>query len=263
MKHNESSLDIGVVISTVKKTDYNFINNIFIRLKNNIDFKTLIINQSLNKSKKIKSNYFNNILVISDDYVGLSRSRNLGLKYSNSKYVLLTDDDIVLSGNFIEKINNAFKKFKNADIITFRTQTHDYLDRKKYKIKPFKHNYFTIGSVSSIEMVIKLENIRKKNIFYDTDFGLGSSQPTGEEFLFLKKCLDNKLQLYYVPEVLCYHDLETSNTFLTKQLIISKGALIKTAFPSFYILLFLYFTLKHYKKSDFNFLVFYKLMLNS
>ena len=196
--------NLEILISTTGKNDIDFIENIF--FENNYEsFPILIVNQS----DKIIKNDNENIKIINTDSRGLSLSRNLAIKNSSKKYCLLADDDIVYKEGFYENILNAFEQNINADVITFMMVDEKGNLFKKYS-ENMNHNYKSIREVNSVVIAFKRESVIKNNIEFDPLFGLGGTFETGEEYLFLRNCLEKKLKVLFRPKIILQHDSKSS-----------------------------------------------------
>ena len=135
--------------------------------------------------------------------LGLSKSRNYALGLLKKDEIgIISDNDVLMVANYKKIIKNAFKIFPDADVITFKAYNHDFTSLKKYSNKEFRHSKLSIMRVSSIEIVVKNNNIPS----FDEKFGLGASIPIGEENIFLSDCIDSGLNVYFIPEFICIHN---------------------------------------------------------
>ena len=193
-KHN-----LEILISTTKKNNLDFIENIFFE-NNQHNFPIIIVNQG----GKINDPHKKNIRIINTDTKGLSESRNLAIKNSSKKYCLLADDDIVYKNGFYNIIEQAFEENLNSDIITFMMVDENGKQFKKYPNKT-QHNYKSIREVNSVVIAFKRESIIKNNIQFDTLFGLGATFETGEEYIFLRNCIEKDLTVLFYPKIILQH----------------------------------------------------------
>ena len=82
----------------------------------------LIVDQSQNNLtrkliKKLKSKYKTfSIRYIRSNRVGISISRNIGIKNSSGKLIVFVDDDIVLPPNWLKVIDQITERYKNIDV---------------------------------------------------------------------------------------------------------------------------------------------------
>ena len=193
-KHN-----LEILISTTKKNNLDFIENIFFE-NNHHQFPIIIVNQA----GKIKDSIKKNIRIINTDTKGLSKSRNLAIKNSSKKYCLLADDDIIYKNGFYKIIEEAFEKNLNSDVITFMMVDENGKRFKKYP-NNIKHNYKSIREVNSVVIAFNRDSIIKNNIQFDTLFGLGAIFETGEEYIFLRNCIEKDLTVLFYPKIILQH----------------------------------------------------------
>ena len=50
-----------------------------------------------------------------------------------------------------------------------------------------------------------MESIIKNNIQFDTLFGLGATFETGEEYIFLRNCIEKDLTVLFCPKIILEH----------------------------------------------------------
>lgn len=205
--------DLTFIISTMNKSDEGFLNYIFV----DIPWDTLNI-IVVNQTNKNEIHRKNKISWINDKAIGLSKSRNLGKKYLNTKIGVIVDDDQIIKSKHILNILYGYNNL-NPDFITFKiwSFTNDF---KKYKSQIFKHNKYSILNVSSIEITAKKEVLKQIN--FDQNFGLGSKFKTGEEIIFLKDCIDYNFNGYFFPKHICEHPKETSSSIFTNKMKLYK-----------------------------------------
>ena len=202
--------NLEILISTTGKNDIDFIKRIF--LKNNFDnIPILIVNQSLKPLKSIRKN----IRVINSDKKGISNSRNLAIHNSSKTYCLFADDDIEYKKGFYELVLEEFLQNKNADVITFMMEDNDGNLFKDYS-NISTHNKRSIREVNSVVIAFKRDIIIKNNIMFDPLFGLGGTFKTGDEYIFLRNCLNKNLNLRFCRKVILKHDSLSSGKLAYK-----------------------------------------------
>jgi len=162
---------------------------------------------------------------------GLSKSRNRAISLSTADICLISDDDVEFLDDIEEKIIKAFKKYPDADIITFQVKTPEGNDYKNYPKGSFVHNKRTILKVSSVEIAFKKSSVIANNLKFDEHFGLGAMFPTGEEAIFLSDALKAGLKIVYEPIPIVIHPQESSGkNFHQQNFFIAKGALFYRLF---------------------------------
>ncbi|MDN3204755.1 glycosyltransferase family 2 protein [Algoriphagus sediminis] len=212
-----------------------------------MNFDRLVISQNPFGTKRDEPDF----RFLSFDEKGLSKSRNRALDLAEAEIVMIADDDLEYCEGFWAKIKKAFNDFPEADGITFKIITPEGAPYKPYPSKAFKHSRKSIFNVSSVEMVFRLDSLKKHGIRFDENFGLGAKFKSGEETIILNDALDKGLNLFFVPENIVIHPLESSGKVLDENFFYSKGALIKRMFHNsgFMILGFL-FLMKQVLKSQ-------------
>ena len=96
---------------------------------------------------------------------------------------------------------------------------------KKYQ-NIIKHNYRSIRSVNSVVIAFKRESIIKNNIQFDALFGLGANFETGEEYIFLRNCIQKNLTLLFYPKIILQHKSISSGKLAFKDKNIFASAAI-------------------------------------
>jgi len=227
-------MKIEVLLSTMNKKNIEELN----LKERNITENILILNQ-IDNNKRYESK---KIRMLNFRETGLSKSRNRALENASGDICLIADDDIKYKKGIFTKIRKIFEANPNIDIITFKCKKKD----SKYKNISFIHNYYTINSVSSIEIAFRRKNILKKEIKFDELFGLGAKFISGEENIFLKDCLDKGLKIKFIPLIIAVHPDKSSGYKWSEGLAISKGALLYRLYGKLCYIYNLAFCIKKY-----------------
>ncbi|WP_290752861.1 glycosyltransferase family A protein [Exiguobacterium sp. UBA3968] len=233
------SMSIKVLVSTMNLKNY-------IHDQMNIN-SAIIINQSQN----IIDQHSERIKYINVNESGLSKSRNLAIANCNSDISIITDDDVIFNDNYESIIKKAYKENPIADVIVFRVKRVGGRN-KKYKNKSKKINKWTIMKVSSVEITFKTKKIKENHIKFNENFGAGSKFLMGEENLFLKDCLDRKLNIIYLPIEIATVDMSESSWFegYNDSYLSAKGAVFKALYPKVWFIISLQFLIR--KNNQFN-----------
>lgn len=166
------------------------------------DFEIVIINQ--NKHPLIIPKGISNPIKILTSKPGLSVSRNLGIRFSDAKYLAFPDDDCEYFPETLAIVHREIKKRK-IEIVSGTT-----VDKKlKFTLLKFpKKDKFLnkldiIRYINSVSFFIK----NKKNIRFDENFGLtDKSLISGEETDFILSYLKKfKTKIFYTPKIQIYH----------------------------------------------------------
>jgi len=163
--------------------------------------------------------------------IGLSKSRNLALKYCSSKYGYIMDDDVVIDTNAIKRLVKKME-IDRTDLATCKYICKSGDSPKKYKKTEFVHTMLSAAKVSSIEICVNVDAIKFKDIKFDQRFGLGENLPSGEEYIFVTDCIKAGLKVKYYPIVTGVHpDLTSGLDFYTdKNKTLAKREMFKRIF---------------------------------
>lgn len=141
---------------------------------------------------------------------GLSVNRNVALSQATAPLLLISDDDVDYTEAGLLAVINAFNRHKDMDIITFRyvSKSHEksYPSRECDLAHPEK-GYF----VTSFEIGLRRKAVQGK-IWFNENFGIGATFPSGEEEIFLQDCLDAGLRGIFEPVTVARHDGITTSS---------------------------------------------------
>lgn len=260
-------MKIQFLISTMNRINFDFLYNIF---PESLIYKINAI--VINQCNKINANDVSvtfcnsNIRIFSVNEIGLSKSRNLALSYSDADICVLCDDDYIYTENCLEIITNAYSKLTYADIITFQSlNVENGKPRKKYKNSIFKHSLFNLSSVSSSEITFKLDSIKNNRLFFDENYGLGSYNLSGEDGIFLMDAFRSGLKIFHYPEFIL-STTQNSTGYVLIDNPTARGKIFRRLYPNILIFLIVIFTSSLRKYSDyknkFSFFNYFKAMYN-
>lgn len=144
------------------------------------------------------------VQVVYSREVGLSKSRNIGLKMTNSSYVWLIDDDIGVDKSNLEIVLNKLK-IEKPDIYIGRIGCSDMDGYYKNYNKIKKIHRLSMLRISSIEIILRKNFVLNSNIKFNENIGLGTEYPSGEENVFLLDCFDSGARMLVGNEIIAYH----------------------------------------------------------
>jgi glycosyltransferase involved in cell wall biosynthesis len=138
---------------------------------------------------------------------GLCRNRNNSLSMTDGDVAILADDDVRYRPEYIDMVKREFESDDEMAVGCFKIVTpagdpeyKDYTEHT-YLLNQETHHY-----ISTLEIVFRPAEIKKKMIFFDERFGLGSALNSfGEEAVFIHDCIRAGLKVKYIPEYLVEH----------------------------------------------------------
>lgn len=177
-----------VLLSCMHQSDASIIQKS--NLTNN---RVLVVNQCvIEKETLIDVNSLHRVLHTATK--GLSVSRNLALNNACADVCLLADDDETFVDGLEKVIISAYEKIPDADVIVFRVQN------LPCKIRQCTHRLGELESffVSSVQISFKISSIKNK-VTFDENIGSGTPYGSGEDNKFVRDCVRNGLNVYFMP----------------------------------------------------------------
>lgn len=193
---------------------------------------------------------------------GVGLNRNNTLMRADGDICLFSDDDMVYMNDYVEKVENAFLHYPNADVIIFNLFEKN---PTRYVIKkPMKVGYFNFLRYGTARVAVKLKSIRENGIYFNQCFGGGTEHCHGEDNLFLAECLKKGLKIYAVPDFIASltEERESSwNIGYGEKYLIDQGILYKTMSRRWYKILCLQDAIRHRKTYDVRWWTAYHMMV--
>lgn len=218
-------MKLEVLLATMYQED------ISIYHKMNIKTDAVIINQCDKESYEEFNINGKHIKFVCTKERGLSRSRNMALKYAKGDICLIADDDVTYYDDYESTILTAFNRYPKAQIISFCAQRKDEMGNRiehNYPTKDKRINFWTAGSRTSFEIAIRRRELIGKDIWFDVNFGTGSEffPGGGEETIFCRDCVKSKVKIIFVAKYI--EDVSTAESTwfrgYNENFFIDKGA---------------------------------------
>lgn len=203
-------------------------------LNQNVDyehFEILIVdNNSTDNTKEIAAEFckkHNNIKYFFEQTAGYSAPRNCGWKNATGKIIAYIDDDEIAAPNWIESILNTFQIKENPDIIGGiyevrydETPPEWFIDsmggtnknRQKGVLNQRADCYLAGGNIAFKKEV--LENLNGFSSDFDMKNGF---LMMGEDTDICQRAKNAGFKLYYNPEIVIYHRMNSSNYDIEKR----------------------------------------------
>lgn len=184
-------MKVEVLISCMYQKDFSIIQ------RSNVQSDALIINQC--DIEKIEDSIFHNAKgqicharMISTKERGLSKSRNMAIRYATGDICLLCDDDEILETDYKTKIISSFEKYPKESILVFKINH----PKRRFSSTTYKIGYVKALRICSLQIAFKRAHIQ---IQFCEKMGSGTGNGGGEENKFLVDCLRKRLKIRYVP----------------------------------------------------------------
>ncbi len=187
-------ITLEVLISCMHQKDHSIIE------RTNIQSDVIVVNQC--DTDKYEEWTFTNkngeecrAIFISTTERGLSKSRNMAIRYAIGDICLICDDDEILYNNYTELIIRTFEESLDTDVLAFQINDAG----KTYPKSKKRIGYLGALKLASWQLAFKRDSVCKNNIQFDTSLGSGVSKAGGEENKFVYDCLRNKLKVMFIP----------------------------------------------------------------
>ena len=139
--------------------------------------------------------------MISTTMRGVGNNRNTALMYADGEICLMADDDMRYCDDYRIKILEEFENHPEADVIIFniKTSTPEY-GRIPTQIKKFKKFHaWSRNPYGAPRIAFRLNEVKKKNIYFSTYFGGGCIFKSGEDTIWLEQLRRSGLNIYLSP----------------------------------------------------------------
>lgn len=217
--------EIQVLVSTMNRHSAAFLKGM------NLSTPALVINQTTHTGKLYTDDP--SVSVINSPERGLSRSRNLAIDNAFSPIIVLADDDITYADDYSAVITKAHRENDNADVIAFIVNREGGDRTKRFSRTASRLNRLTALRVSSVEITIKLDRLRRSGVRFDEKFGSGSTYFMGEDVIFINDCIRSGLRIDYIPVEIATVDTRSSSWFkgFDRTYFRALGAVYRRLFP--------------------------------
>ncbi|WP_426668518.1 glycosyltransferase family A protein [Mucilaginibacter sp. McL0603] len=170
------------------------------------DFEIIIVDQNdkINLSPIVTSFSGSlNIIHHKSSDKGIAKAKNKGIKLAKAPIITFPDDDCMYYPDTIANALNYLNDHPQIDILygrlydrkTQKNIMRNWPQRNK-EVNIFNFHY-TYSAVTAF--------IRRNNIMFDINFGVGSSYGIGEELDYLLQTFERKLTSFYTPSVDIWH----------------------------------------------------------
>ncbi|QNG60202.1 glycosyltransferase family 2 protein [Bacillus sp. PAMC26568] len=204
-------MKISLLMATIgrEKEVVRFLNTL--KLQSFTNYELIIVDQ--NKDNRIDSilKDFSSLPIkhVKVQIKGLSKARNIGLKYVTGEILGFPDDDCWYSSDTLKKVHSFFVENKNFAIYTGRSIDEEGNESagkfKKVSSEINKKNVWGMGI--SFTVFVKHDLVVKHSIQFDELLGVGSGTKygSGEETDFILQILGKGLRGYYDSGFKIYH----------------------------------------------------------
>ena len=145
----------------------------------------------------------NDVTIVGTRSRGLSANRNNALMHAIGELLVLADDDVTFSADYLRKLQRLAEAHPETDIFSLQALTPEgkrlhYYPRTHFTYPDIPRGFY----FSSMGLVLRWGNFYPK---FDTRFGLGSPRlHMCEEQVFLHQCHQMGFRIDYYPQPLLF-----------------------------------------------------------
>lgn len=235
-------MNVQVLVAAMNQTDHSLLE------KMNIDSDVIVGNQCDHDSVERFEWNGHRVMYLNFAERGVGLNRNNALMRATGDISLFADDDMCYCDDYVQTVNEAFKRNPQADVIIFNLHepeiTRPVID-KSHRVRWW--NFLRYGTA---RVAVKTKSVRDNGILFNQCFGGGTEHCHGEDNLFLADCLRKGLRIYAEPSYIAEltEERESSwNCGYGRKYLADQGALYKTMFKRLWWLFCLQDVLRHRK----------------
>lgn len=167
----------------------------------------------------------NNTTLIHMTHVGLSRARNIGLRYAKGEICYFPDDDALIPPDMLQYVYDWFLKHPTYDgLIGSFSDTMQ--PNPRHDKAPGEINLLNLWRRHSSTALFLKRKIFDNINGFDELLGLGAPFPAAEETDLIIRALLQGFRLYYDPSLVVFHKLKTSDSMRVYGHALAEGALL-------------------------------------
>ena len=182
-------MSVELLVATFNENDYFDLCN---RL--NIRTNAVVINQVDRYAFNTMDYNGNEVKIFECSDRGSGNSRSTALLHATADYCLISDDDMRYVDNYEAVVNEVFEQYPKADMIVFNLEGEGRITKKPFRVRWY--NFMRFGTA---KLGFRRESVIKNGIYFNSVFGAGAPNGSGEDTLFLSDCLKKGLRIVAVP----------------------------------------------------------------
>jgi len=203
---------ISLVLATIERTNelVRFLDSL--RGQKYKNFEVIIVDQNSDERVDhiIEIGDFQFTINVVKCEKGLSKARNIGLKYIKGSIVCFPDDDCWYEDGTLQLVHDYFENNKDIDVLCGRF-TNEYGESEgAWPGRTLKVNRYNVWKCAISFTIFCKSNILESSNNFDETLGVGanSKYQSGEETDFLIKNLSGGAVIIYYPDLVLRHPVK-------------------------------------------------------
>lgn len=152
------------------------------------------------------------VRVIRLDSVGVTKSRNVAIAEAKGEVLVFGEEDVTWFAQGIQDVLATFEDNPRLAVFLGRAQDETGTLRKRYPAFREPATVWNSARVGTIELAVRPRLIRKAGVTFDENFGAGTENFLGDEYIFVADANRAGLKCDYFPITLSQHPTDSSGT---------------------------------------------------
>lgn len=150
------------------------------------------------------------VSVIESRETGVAKSRNKVIENASTDYLIFADDDATINPEGLKQVLEYFDANPDCDLVTAMITNEIGIPRKRYPAAKQSLTLFNSAKVGTIEMVVRVTSINRLRVRFDENFGAGTPNKLGDEYIFISDLLRAGGNGVFLPIEIASHSDESS-----------------------------------------------------
>jgi glycosyltransferase involved in cell wall biosynthesis len=164
---------------------------------------------------------------------GVAKSRNAAIEMAKGDIIIFADDDLILHTQNYDALRDLFRNTPELAFVCGQLRDGSGKPFKAYSPDGTPTSRLNTAKVGTPEMAVRTETIRAEQIFFDPNFGAGSQNWLGDEYIFLCDALRAGLRGQYSALSLATHSAPSSGQVSSSESFLVREAVFRRALGAF------------------------------
>ncbi|CAB4864520.1 MAG: glycosyltransferase [Actinobacteria bacterium] len=143
---------------------------------------------------------------------GVAVSRNAAIREATGEVLVFGEEDVTWLPKGLVEVLATFADNPRLAVLLGRANDETGALRKRYPAIRESATIWNSARVGTIEVAVRPEMIRRANVTFDEDFGAGTPNFLGDEYIFVADANRAKLKCDYFPITFSQHPKDSSGT---------------------------------------------------
>lgn len=152
------------------------------------------------------------VRVIRLDSTGVTSSRNAAIREATGSVLIFGEEDVTWVPEGLDSVLATFEDNPRLAVFLGRARDETGALRKRYPSFREPATIWNSARVGTIELAVRPALVRKAQVWFDEDFGAGTENFLGDEYIFVADANRAKLKCDYFPITFSQHPKDSSGT---------------------------------------------------